>query len=103
MPHKNLTDLVVQRLKYKGTQEKYWDTNLKGFGVRLGKKTKTFVVMTGTQRKLITIGHYPDIDLKSARLIARGVLLNSVGCGRTQRRRCRLNGVHVRLFRFPAF
>ena len=54
MPTKSLTDLTVQKLKYNKKTTTYWDTSLKGFGVRAGKRTKTFVVMTGQDRKVIT-------------------------------------------------
>ena len=47
MAKKNLADLAVQKLKYNGKQSFYWDTNLKGFGVRVGKNAKTFVVLSG--------------------------------------------------------
>lgn len=79
MPTKNLTDLSVQRLKYKDKSTTYWDTNLKGFGVRVGKRTKTFTVMTGKDRKVITVGRYPDDNLKDSRAKGKQLLLRYAG------------------------
>ena len=45
-----------------------------GFGVRVGSRTKAFVVMFGKERRLKTIGKYPDISLKDARQAAREIL-----------------------------
>ena len=81
MPTKNLTDLAIQRLKYNGKTTTYWDSNLKGFGVRVGKRTKTFTVMTGKDRKVITVGRYPDENLKDIRTKAKQTLL--IHAGRT--------------------
>ena len=39
----HLTDLALQKLTAEG-QDLYWDTNLPGFGVRVGKRAKTFIV-----------------------------------------------------------
>ena len=61
---KNLTDLSIQKLKFNGKHMIYWDSNLGGFGVRVGKRTKTFVVMVGKERKVISLGRYPDDKLK---------------------------------------
>jgi integrase len=75
----NLTDLAIRRLKWSGSQKKYWDTNLKGFGLRVSKFKKTFVVMVGIERKLITVGHFPDKALKDARSEAKAVLVQWSG------------------------
>ena len=45
---------------------------------RCGKRRKTFVVMTGKQRKRSTIGHYPQMSLQDARRRARHLLLATV-------------------------
>ena len=75
----NLTDLTVKRLKWAGKQATYWDSNLPGFGVRVSKKKKTFVVMVGKQRKLISVGHYPDDTLKDSRSEAKSILIDWSG------------------------
>lgn len=67
----SLTDLSIRNLKWKGRYITYWDTNLKGFGVRVGKEKKTFVILVGTDRRLITIGSYPDMPLRDARSEAK--------------------------------
>jgi integrase len=74
MPVISLTDLSVNALKSVGKQAKYFDKALPAFGIRVGKKRKTFVVMTGTDRKLISIGHYPTLSLANARREARKIL-----------------------------
>lgn len=75
MTKARLTDLSVQRLKWDGKQTITWDSTLPGFGCRVGKLKKTFVCMVGKERKLITVGHYPDDKLKDARNVAKGVML----------------------------
>lgn len=80
MPTKNLTDLVIKRLKYSGKTTTYWDTNLKGFGIRVGKRTKTFIVMVGKDRKVITVSRYSDEEkLKDIRTEAKRLLLQNSG------------------------
>lgn len=55
-----------------------WDTNLKGFGVRLSQGgSKSFVVMKGCELKLITLGKYPSQTLKNARSEAKRLLAYS--------------------------
>lgn len=45
-----------------------WDAGLKSFGVRVSPKgTKTFIVMRGKDRKVTTLGRYPELSLKDAR------------------------------------
>lgn len=67
-----LTDLSVSALKPPARgQFTCWDTALKGFGVRVSiAGAKSWVVMTGRDRKLTTIGRYPAISLKDARVAA---------------------------------
>lgn len=63
-----LTDITIQRLPLQTHSQKiYWDESLPGFGVRVGKQTKTFILMRGKTRRLITLGRYPHTSLKSAR------------------------------------
>jgi len=73
-----LTDVAIQRLKPKKTgQLKVWDTKLPGFGILIGKRNKSFLVVTGKERRNKTIGQYPDLSLKEARKKARVVLAHS--------------------------
>ena len=72
MPRTHLTDLSIKALKPTGKQVTHWDENLAGFGVRVSQKgTKTFVVMVGKERKLISLGRYPHLSLKTARTEAQ--------------------------------
>lgn len=53
-------------------QKTYWED---GFGVRVSQGgTKSFVVMYGKDRRLKTIGRYPDMTLKAARREAQAFL-----------------------------
>ena len=70
-----LTSRVLDNLKppEKG-QRRIRDDLLPGFGVTVGKRTKTFFVMYGPDRRIKTFGHYPDKKLKDARAEARRYL-----------------------------
>jgi integrase len=69
----NITDLFL-----KGAKEgMYWDGGLPGFGVRIGKKRKTFLVLIASGRRK-SIGHYPLLSLAEARKTARGMLAEKV-------------------------
>ena len=77
----NLTTVALKQFPFveKG-QLKIRDAQLPGFGVIIGKRSKTFFVMSGTDRKTQTIGKFPDISLAEARKLAMGKL----GDNRTQ-------------------
>lgn len=72
----HLTDKFIQNLRGDDTYRTVWDLQLPAFGVRCGKRRKTFVIMTGKQRKRTTIGHYPQLSLQAARHKARHLLLS---------------------------
>jgi len=74
MPRVHLTDMAVRSIKPSEGYATYWDTKLPGFGVRVGLRTKTFVVMRGDERRRITVGSYPDMELAEARREARRLL-----------------------------
>jgi hypothetical protein len=74
MPSAHLTDISVQRLKFDGTQTTYYDATLPAFGVRIGRRTKTWLVMVGKNRQRKTLGYYPDLSLAKARSEARKLL-----------------------------
>lgn len=73
MPKILLTDVTVRALKPPPTgQTTFWDKSLPGFGCRVSVAgTKSWVVMTGRDRKLITLSRYPDVSLKDARITAK--------------------------------
>lgn len=85
MPIQTLTDVSIRALAppAKG-QVTYWDRNLSGFGVRVSRGgTKTFVILTGAERKWTTIGRYPTLKLKEARAEAKRLLAeNTLGKAR---------------------
>lgn len=68
-----LTDLAIQKIKPpESGQAAYWDTALKGFGLRVSQGgTKTFVV--NHQGTLKTLGRWPELSLKEARRDAKAV------------------------------
>ena len=66
-----LTDLTIQKFKHQHPQITYWDTMLPAFGVRVGTRSKTFIVMQGKTRKRQTLGRYPATKLQDAREQAR--------------------------------
>jgi integrase len=74
-----LTDRGVRSLPYTGSgQRDYADDAVRGLAVRVGKRTKTFVLATGAaiSRKRHTLGHYdpPHFTLALARDKARDIL-----------------------------
>lgn len=72
-----LTDLTIRQLPFtQSGQQTHWDTTTPAFGLRVGTRSKSFVVMYGTTRKLKTLGRYPDVSLADARLAAKRVLVS---------------------------
>jgi integrase len=66
----NLTDLTVQKLP----EGLHFDTKLPSFGIRVGKRRRTWLVIRGTNRTKVTLGHYPALTLAEARKKALGAL-----------------------------
>jgi hypothetical protein len=50
-----LSDLTIQNFKYQHPQVTFWDALLPAFGVRVGSRSKTFIVMHGHARKRETL------------------------------------------------
>lgn len=65
-----LTDKFIASLKFDGTKVKHFDDGLPNFGVRVYKSGVSFVVMKGNDRRMKTIGRYPNMSLKEARIRA---------------------------------
>ena len=63
-----LTDLTIPRLK----PGYHWDGTLPAFGIRVGKRARTFVVVQSGNRT--TIGRWPELSLREARKRAHRVL-----------------------------
>lgn len=63
-----LTDLGVKKLSLpKAGQVTHWDETTPGFGIRCSPKSKSYVVMYAPERRLKTLGRYPDLPLAEAR------------------------------------
>jgi integrase len=77
MPRQKLTKTFVDDLPLlEHGQTLYWDTELPGFGLRVGRERKAFFAEAKVNRKTIryTIGIYPRIFPEAARDIAKDVL-----------------------------
>ena len=68
----HLTDKLIK--SYAGPAM-LWDRVLPAFGVRIGLHKKTFLVMTGKERRRTNIGRYPQLSLQEARFKARAILI----------------------------
>src|SRR5262249_15466997 len=66
MPHVRLTDVAISKLPHSKAQITYWDEGLPGFGVRVGARRKTFIVIVRPGQR-IKLGTYPRTSLKDAR------------------------------------
>jgi integrase len=66
----NLTDLAIKHLP----EGKHFDNRTPGFGIRVGKQKRTWIVMRGKQRQLIRLGHYPAMTLAEARTRGKQLL-----------------------------
>jgi integrase len=74
VPQLHLTDIAVRALKGSDKYISYWDDTTPGFGIRVGKRSKTWTVMRGKNRERVTIGKYPDLSLADARAEAKKLL-----------------------------
>lgn len=71
-----LTDLSIKRLRSpKSGQRSYFDSTLKGFGVRCSQGgSKSFIAVIGATRKLTTIGRVGIVSLAEARQEAKRLM-----------------------------
>jgi len=67
VPMVHLTDLSVKALRPSEKHVTYWSDTTPGFGIRVGKRSRTWTVMRGRARERVTIGRYPDVSLSDAR------------------------------------
>lgn len=63
----HITDVGVRGLKPATKQYKVWDAKTRGFGVLVSGQTKSWFVSFGKERRLKTLGRYPDLSLADAR------------------------------------
>ena len=69
------TDIAIRQLKLsKEGQSTFFDSSLGGFGIRVGTKSKAWIVKYGKTRRIKTLGHYPDKSLSDARREAKRFL-----------------------------
>jgi integrase len=61
-----LTDVTISKLPQQKAQITYWDEGLPAFGVRVGARRKTFIVVVNGGHR-IKLGNYPRTTLKDAR------------------------------------
>lgn len=67
----NFTDLTVRSLP----EGLHFDARTPGFGIRIGKQRKTWLIVKQPNRTKVRLGHYPDLTLADARrkaLVALG-------------------------------
>src|SRR6185295_7725092 len=85
MPQLNLTAKTIDGLRLEEAgQVEYWDSTLKGFGLRVSKtgssdaETKTFFVRyrVGKRMRRLTIGDVERVSLSKARTKARSILVS---------------------------
>ena len=74
MSQMRLTELSIKALKPCDPHQTFYDQSLPGFGVRVGKRRKTFIVMKGRERTRISLGHFPETTLAEARAAAKKIL-----------------------------
>jgi integrase len=81
-----LTDISIRNLPLpESGQKTYFDDTLKGFGVRCSQGgTKSYVVVIGTTRRLVTLGKVGVVGLKDARQLAKEQLASYTLHGRRQ-------------------
>ena len=76
MPNRlRFTDISLRALRHSDTLVTYWDETMPAFGLRIGLRSKTFLVVHGGGRR-IKIGRFPDVSLADARKEAKRLLAN---------------------------
>lgn len=74
MAQLRLTEIGVKALKATDKYVSYMDTTTRGFGIRVGLRSKTWIVIRGKSRERTSIGRYPDLSLAEARAEAKKLL-----------------------------
>jgi integrase len=76
MPSIKLTKSSIDNIQYSDKTEIYWDTLFPSFGLRVGRKSKVFIVQSriNGMSKRIKIGNYGTYTLEQARDKARKYL-----------------------------
>ncbi len=76
MPTLHLTDLSVRAIRPSDRYVTYWSDTTPGFGIRIGKHSRTWTVMRGRTRERVSIGRYPNLSLSEARKEASASMAN---------------------------
>jgi integrase len=74
-----LTDITVRTLP----EGLHLDVRLPSFGIRVGKRRRTWIVIKGKNRTKISLGHYPAMSLADARKRAMAELSKSTSPSET--------------------
>ena len=74
MPRIVLNDLVIQKLPASEKYVTYYDKTFPAFGIRVGLHKRTWILMQGKARHRLSLGRYPYVSLKEARLKAHAAL-----------------------------
>ncbi|MEG3143189.1 site-specific integrase [Sphingomonas sp. RT2P30] len=74
MPTVHLTDVSVKSLKPSEKYVTYFSDITPGFGIRVGKRSRTWIVMRGRERERVRLGSYPELSLADARKKAMQIL-----------------------------
>jgi integrase len=69
-----MTDVSVKSLKPSEKYVTYFSDITPGFGIRVGKRSRTWIVMRGRNRERVSLGTYPHLSLADARKKATQVL-----------------------------
>ena len=78
MPVAKLTKSYVDSIDFTGEgQELHWDSGLKGFGIRIGTGSKSFVVQK-SGKGIKTIGRYGVLTVAQARQRAQDILADII-------------------------
>ena len=81
-----LTDLTIRKLSNPATgSAKHLDPSLPGFGIRCTARSKSFFVMYGSERRVKTLGRWPDLSLRDARKAAMALLVSPPQVKRTMK------------------
>jgi hypothetical protein len=63
VPTIRLTDVSVKALKPSEKYLTYFSDITPGFGIRVGKRSRTWIVMRGRARERVKLGTYPHLSL----------------------------------------
>ena len=77
-----LTDTILRKEENLTSKQMFlWDSEVPGFGARVSKRKKSFVIRVSLdgKREIRTIGHFGLLSCEQARELARGEILHAYG------------------------